>query len=543
MKTLSNQTWRPVTAIFLSFLIFMYSTGCSYFKVNYAQPQDLPSLAALNDPQNYFLLHSNIFQGQLADLKIEGDYLKGSILAQPSTVFLYNSTRSERYKASREKTILQEVHLYLKDSLAFFAPGEVAIPLQDIQEIRIIDPNERKTVTSYVLSIVGGAVGTMILVVILAALLKSSCPYVYVNDGNSFIFEGEAYSGAIFKGLEREDYMPLPSIKPVDNTFKIKISNELKEQQFTNLANLIVVGHPVGAKVLLDAAGVPRLIEAPQAPMTAFSEKGIDYTNQLLVADRDVFLFNEQTDSNQLYLTFSKPRFDQTGKLVLKLKNSLWSDFVYGEFSKKFGGTYKNWVDKQNQIPASSLPDRKSPGDFKLTISVKVGDDWKMIDRLPPVGPMGSREVVVPLTWQKGGSDKLEVRIESSFMFWEIDYAGMDFTEDKGLSQTVLKPQQAFGNDDPDSREALSFVDDQYLVQLQTGEFTELHFIAPITDLALSYSYFLHTKGYYNHVREYKGLPDLTALETFKTPGYFNLYSRNLYREVAGEDLLVNANQ
>ena len=41
---------------------------------------------------------------------------------------------------------------------------------------------------------------------------------------------------------------------------------------------------------------------------------------------------------------------------------------------------------------------------------------------------------------------------------------------------------------------------------------------------------FLHTKGYYEHSREFSGLPNLPELYAFKKPGRFVEFSKEQYR-------------
>jgi hypothetical protein len=41
---------------------------------------------------------------------------------------------------------------------------------------------------------------------------------------------------------------------------------------------------------------------------------------------------------------------------------------------------------------------------------------------------------------------------------------------------------------------------------------------------------FLRTKGYYEHIREFEGLPNLPELYAFKKPGRFIEFSKEKYR-------------
>lgn len=79
--------------------------------------------------------------------------------------------------------------------ISSIAEGAGTISLDKVHEVRIIEKDKKRTVTSYVWTSIGVAAGTFAIVVALAALLKDSCPYVYVHDGDGFIFLGETYGG------------------------------------------------------------------------------------------------------------------------------------------------------------------------------------------------------------------------------------------------------------------------------------------------------------------------------------------------------------
>ena len=73
--------------------------------------------------------------------------------------------------------------------------------------------------------------------------MGGSCPYIYANTANGFAFAGEIYSGAIYAPLERNDYLTLPQLIAENGNYKLKITNEQQEIQYTNLTELFVVDH------------------------------------------------------------------------------------------------------------------------------------------------------------------------------------------------------------------------------------------------------------------------------------------------------------
>ena len=79
----------------------------------------------------------------------------------------------------------------------------------------------------------------------------------------------EMYGGAIYSSLERDDYMPLPNLKDFNEEYQLKISNELQERQYTNLAELVVIQHPENSSVIIDKNGTIQTIISPFSPSKA----------------------------------------------------------------------------------------------------------------------------------------------------------------------------------------------------------------------------------------------------------------------------------
>ena len=60
-----------------------------------------------------------------------------------------------------------------------------------------------------VLAVVGSLLVAFIGIVVIAALTKKSCPFLYSFDGQQYVFDGEPYGGAIMSSLARIDYPEL----------------------------------------------------------------------------------------------------------------------------------------------------------------------------------------------------------------------------------------------------------------------------------------------------------------------------------------------
>ena len=71
-----------------------------------------------------------------------------------------------------------------------------------------------------------------------------------------------------------------------------------------------------------------------------------------------------------------------------------------------------------------------------------------------------------------------------------------------------------------------------FLTQETTGEYAELRFIVPPKSDNRQRTLFLHSKGYYELLRDFEGKADITMLEGFRKPLSFATFARDLYVEM-----------
>ena len=105
---------------------------------------------------------------------------------------------------------------------------------------------------------------------------------------------------------------------------------------------------------------------------------------------------------------------------------------MFGEFSKQFGCIYNRWAEKQKDVPAAELYQWQQDQVIPLLVEVQTADDWQTMDRIPPVGPLAARDLVVPIDLAQIKGNMVNVRLSCGFMFWEVDQAGLDLTPNLG---------------------------------------------------------------------------------------------------------------
>ena len=469
---------------------------------------------------------------KMTDLTVSPDGSKISGDAQPAEKSDHTyrkakpqSSNAYKYGAFKEKP-LDEVHFYV--NAWEMDNGGFSFSTADIQRVEVYDLAIGRVIATYV----GGAAVTSGVAFLIFLALKSSCPFVYTMDGDVATFQGEMFGGAIAPNLARHDFMPLPGFQPEGDAFTLKITNELKEIQFTDLAQLAAVKHDRHAQALMDQHGHPFVLSNPLPPVHATTDVGTDAVEELTDLDQHWFQFLDEMEGHPAYgsvnMTFEADRPANQAKLMLDLKNTMWMDHSFERFCASFGDKYNAFARRQQRRAAEEKQQWMDDEGMTLAVKVERQGVWELVDRIQMVGPLASRSVVVPIPGQVQQGDQIRVRLECGFHFWEIDQAAMDFSEDAEVSVENLSLLEAWDESGKDVRNALLALDDDVMAQLFTGAEATLHFDAtsldpqPHEDVTL----FLHTHGHYEYVRDYSGKPDLVELKSFKVPGTFAAWSK-----------------
>ncbi len=527
--------------------------SCNYFKVRTIENIDADlSKSQLQKYQNlnkYFVLHSGDRTWHMTIIKVDAEKkMMECLLEYPGQlhqVYKPGVETNKRYKSKKgENVVLSEIHIVA--SKIYPPPGNrISIPLSSISRIDIIEPDVGRTVASYVFTTVGISASVFTLILIIVLLTKSSCPFIYVNDGQSYVFKGEIYGGSIFKPLERDDFMHLKNVGSDEKEIKIKLTNELLERQYTNLLKTILVEHDVNTKLFIDGAGQIHSTRNLQTAQTALLNNSKNLIKELSTTDSSYCLFDVTSNNhyvNDLVLKFQKPKNAHKAKLILNAKNSLWLDFAFTEFTKLFGSSYNRFIEKQRTANRDSMLDWTNKQGLPLSIYIKENNAWKLVEQIPTVGPLAARDICVPINNSSIQSDEVEIKISCGFMFWELDYAAIDYSKDEVIAYTFPELKSANDENGNDVSQLLEKTDVLYLVQPQPGNCVQLTYQLPNLKNEHRYDLFLHTRGYYEHVRDYKGLPNRNYLMTFKQEGAFIDFSKMLYDKVIDNSGLSSLN-
>jgi hypothetical protein len=173
---------------------------------------------------------------------------------------------------------------------------------------------------------------------------------------------------------------------------------------------------------------------------------------------------------------------------------------------------------------------------IKMLVDIKQAGEWVTIDEVEVFGEASMNQVVIPIQRNLFG-DELEVRLRSGFMFWELDYVGVDFSENETVEIQVHKPAKATGNNGTDFTQQLSFDDNDYMQHALAEELnsTEVRYDNLPVDPSMERTLILKSKGYYVPKSEYTGKTDRMRLQSFANPGELSRFSLELYKDVTQE--------
>jgi hypothetical protein len=526
-----------LSSILLSITMF---SGCYYYKVRSTYNPQPGLVTTLIDTGKSFVVHTAASTFLLRDLKLKGDSLYGDYYMDYQFPIKTNSfpepnstNRYRKYKG--DIPLISEVHLYIKPDLP---PGnsKIVFATSDIQRLDIYSHNPGRTTGSWIMGIIGGCLSIpilLILILLIMVLTGSSCPFIYVNTATGFEFVGEIYSGAVYAPLERNDFMVLPRIIAADGKYLLKITNELKEVQHTNLTELIVIDHPRNAEVLIDKYGNLQTAVDARMPLKATNLGGDDI--RATICRKDSLSYYGVSPDKEIpltdgaILTFDLPAGVKKAKLLIRAKNSPWLDQAYKSFHSMLGDYNDAWTRKQNKADAKILQEALLSQKMPLSVYIEKKGEWVFCDYYNMVGPMALKEDMLILDLHGLDNGSVKVKLESGSYFWEIDYVGIDYSENVPVTRSIVKIEKAITETGEDATALLKNDDNAYLVQPETSNITDLTFAAPLTGNEAR-TVILHSKGYYQIMQESSGFPELHKLNTYRKPGQFLEFSRELMK-------------
>jgi hypothetical protein len=532
-----------VTSI-LSLIAFLNLIhGCYYYKVNRTTEPAGPALMKLEGNNKLIILHSADSTWQFRNIATDGDSISG-FLWKLQGHEAYKTTIPEinnRYKKSDsgdEFKVSDEVHIYVADNVQI-KDGKAVFATRSVDRIELYDPAKGATTASWVFGAIG--VGALIFVAIgvIVALTKESCPFIYVSDGTKEKFIGEIYSGAIYPSVERDDYLPLPNPEPGQKEYKIKMTNEVHEIQNTNLIELNVFDHPGDVDVLVDKYGNYQTTYDLILPAEAKNLRGDDVLELIKSKDTLSYYCDENIKdppvTDGIILKFDKPGDSGTAKLRIRAKNTFWLDYVFARFHELFGKEYDCWVEKQTTDLARKMKNWSVEQKIPLCVYIEKNGKWEFVDYYNVTGPMAAKEDILSFNISEIKTDFVRIKLEFGYLFWDIDYAAIDYSINVPVVQRIAQFETATDNKDKDVKDLLKSSDMLYYVQPEVGDAVDMTFSIP-APIKESQTYILHSRGHYKILMNQTGDQQVRQLLAFRKKGHFPEFSNEIFREQSGMD-------
>jgi hypothetical protein len=420
------------------------------------------------------------------------------------------------------------IDLFIAPDSAIQVNGSiVSVPVANIAKAEIYRITAGRSIT-VAAGVAAGAFWTVILIVLLTKGI--SCPFVYSESGTDITLEGEIYSGATALPVERDDYLRLKTLSPVDERYRIRITNEVKEIQNTNLAELLVYDHPEDVEILVDKYGNTHTLKDIREPVSATNAYGKSLASELAGCDDKRYISEIRNDDllfDTISLSFDRPLNSNTAKLVISAKNTMWLDYMFGRLSDMFGSRYDEWVRIRNKRSREYLLQWSLDQGIPLAVYLETQAGLEFIDYYNVPGPVKDKRDIIEIDLEAVTTERVNIKLVSGVMFWDFDFAGMDFSEDIKADPVRVSPDNAVDETGREITSLLLHDDDMYLVQPSLNNEARLCFTVPPQVPGTERSVFLHSKGNYQPLRDARGKPDMELLVSMRLPGKFTRFTKD----------------
>lgn len=364
-----------------------------------------------------------------------------------------------------------------------------------------------------------------------------SCPFVYSFDGQDYALDGEPYGGAICRGLERTEWLPLDHLRESEGRYRLLVTNELEESEHTDEVKLVVVDHPAGTQVVPDASGRLHTISSPRAPLKATDAAGRDITPFL--AAEDGYLWtghpeaidpdNAASFRDSLTLEFPKPAGARTVKLLANAwtthQGSASAKSILALHGRDLGAYYRE-VDAHGPAYSRLLSWYADEELYLLKVWVETPGGWKPRGLIYGGGPFVAKDKAYVLDVSDVPGSVLRVRLNPPLDFWLLDRLAVDYSPDLNLQTQEISPASAIDRSGADVKAFLASTDGVTYDMPERGDRAELTFDAPARVPGLERSVLLKVSGYYDIHLEAKGEPQRALLDRiYGEPGFALRYT------------------
>ena len=327
--------------------------------------------------------------------------------------------------------------------------------------------------------------------------------------------------------------MPVNKIDPNTDKVNLIVRGEKNEELMLKNFQLMQVTHDAQQKILVDKNGQVLAYRNPIAPEHAFIGQGIDVVNDINAPDEKYYSFTNKSDDggSSVVLDFTKPLDATSGKLIVRGKNSNWAFYVFSEFKKLYGNYYQSFLLKKDKENSSRVLQCEINQSLPLMVSVNDGKGWKVVDYFFTPGNAASRDMIMQLDLNNfKNQDHVQIKLQTVYRFWDIDYAAMDFSNDLPVSVSYIMPTEFYKSGNISQPVQFS-KNDTSCLRVLGDEQLNITFKVSNSPDGTENTYFLEGGGYYHDNTVFSGKPQLTELRKCTGKGAFDKFSRRKFEE------------
>ena len=330
-----------------------------------------------------------------------------------------------------------------------------------------------------------------------------------------------AFAGAAMPGMDRTDYDNLERLLPVGGRYRLQLTNERPETQYTDQLRLLAVDHPRGTQVIPDRVGRMHVISDLHVPQTAIDLQEREALGEVRDADglmwRGAPLETADLDDpselrDGLVLSFARPVGARSARIVVHGRNTELAPFALQTFLELQGEELFSWylgVARDNSLRERIRGWVAREG--MMHVFLWKDGQWVFQDALLDVGPALSKSQVVPIELDAHHGDTVIVKLESARALWEIDWVAMDVGPEPRTTVREIEPRLARDEQGRNITILLASADEQYYVTVRGGV-ADIEFAVPDgPDGNLTRSVILKSRGFYYMYVPHSG-PSQSAL-------------------------------
>lgn len=238
---------------------------------------------------------------------------------------------------------------------------------------------------------------------------------------------------------------------------------------------------------------------------------------------------NDELVFDTISLSFEKPENSTNARLILSGKNTMWLDYMFGRFSDLFGKRHDEWKERRNSRTREELVQWTLDQGIPLAVWLEKDSGLEFADYFNVPGPVIDKKDVLKIDLSGISGNRVNVKLVSGVLFWDIDFAGMDFTAVEEPLKTVISPEKAIDESGKDVTPLLTYDDNNYLIQPFVNNEARLSFAVPPEVPGMERTVYLHSKGNYEVLRDARGKPDMELLNGLLKPGMFTRFTKEHY--------------